>query len=1400
MSIFSSLEAKKILQIEKPFVDEQQEEEQVVSQMTGSIFDRPEAQQILQPVEPEAIEEKEPSFFKKFAYGFRQEPLILGNINRYFEAGLRSRLLDESFDESLKQNEELRQQEILRDYPEFANRKEGAAATSGRLAAAFFDPVSWAIPWTKISKLGTLPVVATGATLAAGDVALREKVLYGEVNPLSVGLAAGLGAGATGVSQYLSSRFKPIKETFESVDENGNPISKQINIQGEPEGIPSPVEVKSLTDFMNREVPELNRTLGILVEEGQSVGILRNQVKSISDKIEELKELRDPLYKKQKNLTLKDLIKQSKTKLPTDRELNFRANFLKRQKEQVELENKIGNLHKQRNVLRNEIKGIDAKAYKTYGDTNANALIKAVNEGKISDTLIDKFIYEMTRPFFGGLAGGAIGAFVADDDQDGLFYTYIGMGVALGAFQKRIQSSDFTIAGGNKIKKKILETGDDLARRSLLSWSKAVFAGTNASKMATWGGETEKFIKRLTKSQGAALKTGEVAELSVEERKFLFAGKMKEYISKYVFQDEDVDTILAAGRLSQGDGFYLPEDLTNEAAKTLSIRILKFQKDLGKYVEDVGIDYKELENYGLTQLIDFTKVGQDRVGFEDAVKSAFKIQNQEEGRIFKSAAQEENFLNKQTESYIRGQGRLRSKSVFELSDSISPKDAKYAVENPKNFVVAAASHFEKDRVIYSQKARQQIKDFLVEDPRQTMNRLIDNTVPVVEFSRTFGSRGQGIIELFNEVERKYNPYRPRPNAKIKLEQKEIADIKNTVNSFFGKYGAESPINNSEFGRTFIGGLTLLTNATRLTKVALPSLGELLQPIQNSGFAASFKAAAGGVKKKLAQDGWKPSDALAIKYNNQLERELQGYTIDLDLTNNSQRAIAKLNQKFFEIVQLGRVTNWTREFAFDTGVYRAFDISKKITKDGVIKKSLQREIGAMGLTKNDLLYLKTFDNVKDAYKNTQGKNILDTAGFKVADRDALIPTIGNRRLFSQSKDPAVRLLGTFLSWAQAKTTQTNSLVSRIENGDVALAVRMMAALNIYGGILYLQRFLSPSEKYKEEFFDREPFDRKTLAETYALAGNLAWYLDKSQNVIAGPGARQPVESLYPVLGFVGDMAGVGQKTFTGQLDKAGIQAIETFIPFGRDMVNRIDYLKQIKTGEEESKQKKTLATGGLVEGPEVPFTKENPANRVDPFTGEPYQEQMSRLGFDRGGVSEDELLNFVLATEDINLYKDYKEGNLDKVIEAHEGSKRFQEQHGKKDKSTIGGITESNLKTATVGQTVDMVRKRLNEEKKYLDSIIPEEINNKLPQSVKNSAVSLMFNVGKDAFTNSNAYKNLSKGNIEGFYIEAFDPEQGFTKITGADNIKRVDEGLVNRRQQEKQLAEGTWQDPYASIY
>jgi hypothetical protein len=44
-----------------------------------------------------------------------------------------------------------------------------------------------------------------------------------------------------------------------------------------------------------------------------------------------------------------------------------------------------------------------------------------------------------------------------------------------------------------------------------------------------------------------------------------------------------------------------------------------------------------------------------------------------------------------------------------------------------------------------------------------------------------------------------------------------------------------------------------------------------------------------------------------------------------------------------------------------------------------------------------------------------------------------------------------------------------------------------------------------------------------------------------------------------------------------------------------------------------------AKGGLVKGKDdVPYTKEDPSDRVDPFTGSPYSDQMARLGLNEGG--------------------------------------------------------------------------------------------------------------------------------------------------------------------------------------
>jgi len=58
----------------------------------------------------------------------------------------------------------------------------------------------------------------------------------------------------------------------------------------------------------------------------------------------------------------------------------------------------------------------------------------------------------------------------------------------------------------------------------------------------------------------------------------------------------------------------------------------------------------------------------------------------------------------------------------------------------------------------------------------------------------------------------------------------------------------------------------------------------------------------------------------------------------------------------------------------------------------------------------------------------------------------------------------------------------------------------------------------------------------------------------------------------------------------------------------------DKIKSDKELQEQVLLRRILkSTGGLVTGPKVSDTKEDPADRVDPFTGEPYKAQMEELG-------------------------------------------------------------------------------------------------------------------------------------------------------------------------------------------
>jgi len=70
-----------------------------------------------------------------------------------------------------------------------------------------------------------------------------------------------------------------------------------------------------------------------------------------------------------------------------------------------------------------------------------------------------------------------------------------------------------------------------------------------------------------------------------------------------------------------------------------------------------------------------------------------------------------------------------------------------------------------------------------------------------------------------------------------------------------------------------------------------------------------------------------------------------------------------------------------------------------------------------------------------------------------------------------------------------------------------------------------------------------------------------------------------------------------------------------------------------------------------------------------------------------------------------------------------------------------------------------------------------------------SVMSLVHNVGQDAFQESKAFRHLGAGNYDDFMYEAFDEDVGFVKAKGS-----VIKGLQNRRGKERNLFSTPWEE------
>jgi len=1205
----------------------------------------------------ENIKQPKISLARELSYGAAQEMTVLGSsfqlAKAAFQAGIDK---DRDYKEVRAANEEQRQEKIFEEFSEFKGREETAGVIAGRVGQALADPVTFLLPWAKIAKAGKIASLSAGGTFAAGDMAIREEALYGEINPKTVALGFGLGVAGAQLGDVVAAIYS--KQANKAIDEAVD-LGKQA-------GGPKKVKLKGaqtnpkVNPKNSKKAEEANAQTLIETEEFiENLGTLNVKINNINNRRKEIsKELKKVTEERKKVLTKQEL-----------KDDDYLPEFIKSSGFGVE-----------RTALSKELKKLNKEKESLYANEATDNILDVLNttllnghkKGILTEDITRGIVHEITRPLFGGLIGGAIGAtFTEEGDTNSTMINTAIAGAILGAFQRRIQLSKY-----EAIPQKVIDdAGKEIVgeyKRTWFNYLKSVTAGSHVQDLMAWSAPVVNYASKMFKMQGGGVRLGQSAkQLSVEEEATLQLGAWRTRYSDLVGSHDD-DVLILAGKIvnqrnlkSKKYSFLKEEDEIKKIGKRKYNRAVKLSKDIDTYTSDFkkyarerGLDFKDETQYGLTQILDRSVITTANYNTtKNILAQAFYLQNSKEvGHRFykpKGAAKikEAKKAAQQTaQEYLTTSTNLRRNSIWakEVDDPRFIFQGNTVSNRKEEFILNAARHFNKERTLYDQEARALASDLFVQNPTKTLDLLINNTINIAEFSKRFGSKGEGISKLFKDIDNniakmvdptgKLTPKEifSQNNAAKELAMREKKKIKDSLEAYFGVYHADKAFD-SKVGKSFVTFLQTGLATTRLTTVAIPSLGDLLQTITNSGWKAGFKGAMSDIK--LSREGLglagrqkqvNGKDATYVdkflgnnRHDNIIQRELQDVMLlqGGNLEKYQQRSI-DFTRKFFEVVQLGRVTRLARNWSFDTGVARAMDISQLVKKQktGFLKSknALQKEMDTLGLTSSNFKYLSQFDSLEKAIADPTAKLYLKKAGMKSADRDALIPTVGNRRLFSQSKNPYVKFTGSFLSWAQAKTSQTNSLISRVENGDAALFIRMMAAIPLFASVREAQVYFSPSDTYKEKV-DAETRKQKA-GEALLFSGLPTVWVEKVRN-LKKFGGDDFMDSVAPVLGYMQDLSEVLVTPLVKMNDEEANVLLETgekaleVLPFGKRIVKEIE-----DATEEEEININFYSTGGIVKGKDnVPYTKENPAARKNPVTGKPFsekasiKEQLTKLG-------------------------------------------------------------------------------------------------------------------------------------------------------------------------------------------
>ncbi len=1249
---------------------EEQEEDQDVT-----VLPLEETEQEVSPFDfSSALDKKEDysdiSAARQLGFGADLEPMIAGTVGRGLTAGVVSLFGDKTFNQAFRALEEKRQDEVYRDFPEFMGlrgkeEEETGYMTAGRVSTAFIDPVTWFIPWAKFGKVGT---VVAGAGVGAGETALREYSLYGDVEGTNVALSAGIGAVTAGtgdaIGRMIANRkaqglkTKAMTEVAAELEEAEKvlptPMITPTAQAAEPELAPMNQVIKAWRQGLDEDARRRSGEI-LLTDQSPQIDFVKAYQRQMLGKpqsmtvrltSQETKAVEESAAKFAANVPEETVnnttfIAQVSKQIDIDRaELEALEKSRKKAADKTmeeDIDRKIKTIERRIIGSENKLAEHTIKYSQQRAGTQVDMLEDMSKEGTLTSSIMQKVLYETARPIGFGLGGTAIGlTTMEEDDGWGHVLGYAGFGASIGVLSKRIQSSK-TFTDVEKT------TGELAIRDASAGWLgnatshlKYFTGGSTATRMDAMGGWSKVLANRLFSKLGSNVESVESKTQRLQseylekllaitgspgERSWITRGRRIFDVNYDVIdaKNKAINTIsgeIMRGYVRMGDLSVGFRGLKNDQAALDAEDIAEIQKmvpqlealrdGMADRMNEVGIKFKRLDQYGLHQMWDRTGAEKNYAQFVTDLTDALRIQRVNLG------ASEKKMASIEADALVMAEkitGRHVDTTAGNIRYAGSKEAPTFSLKNGNLTFRSTSAAFEKERMLTDVEATKFMyeKGYLNLHAGDSMSAYGTKAIKVAEFSEAFGANGEVINLALRRIRESFdNAIKDNPNNVDFLKARMAAQeeqIMGAMEGYWGGYG--QTIGYVENTNTIVKAFTTLANASYLTTVSIANLGDLVQPFTNSSFGAAAKTLA----QRAGKDKLSFSQMSTFKYDKAYERDLSAF-MRKNETGSFNRSLDNINDFYFFTVGLSKVTKMSRNFAYDVGVNRAFELAKK----SKLKKKELNELSELKLTQSDLERIRSFDTAEEAFKRDNAYDLLDIAGRSSADRDAIIPSVGNRLLFTQTNNSVIRSIGQFMSWAQAKTSQTNRLLERVENGDAQLALKMLAATPVYAGFLSLKNMLNPYYMGDEKDPETTTEYLNQVGKAMKLSGTFNnAILDKVLNTLTSMSYRTGVaEALAPSVGLMRDLA-EGTYNVAGDVQEGEVlKALKKFA-VSLPVVSQVSGYTEKLTGEplidpEEGGVKRAAiyAKGGEVL--DVPNTAPEPDQRIDKMTGMPYNEQ------------------------------------------------------------------------------------------------------------------------------------------------------------------------------------------------